>query len=149
MLIFIEKLTLKMNKASQYLPAIAFAEILDYPRDIANTPEKVENLFNSAADWMFTAFLIVAVMAIIYTAFMYLTAADSQKKISKARVSLTVSIVAIVIALLAASVPTLLENLLREGANAPTTSDEADEEVPDPRDPRNFDPNDPNYQGAN
>src|SRR3989344_1171927 len=105
-------LTPRLNNTSYYMPSIALAEILNYPKGIADTPEKIEGLFQSATDWVFTIFLIVAVISVIYTAFMYLTAAGDTTKVSKARISLVLSIVAIVIAFLAGSMPTLIQNIL-------------------------------------
>ena len=95
-----------------FMSCVALAEILDYPKDIIDTPEKVEGFFQSASDWIFTIFLIVAVIGIIYVAFMYLTAAGNPTKVTKARQALTYSITAIIIALLAGSMPTLLRNVL-------------------------------------
>lgn len=100
------------------IPAVALATAHD--KILIDTPEKVEGLFNTIADWFFTVFLIVAVIGLIYTAFMYLTAAGDMDKIKKARTSLVYSIVAIVIALLAGSMPDLIENILR---NSSTGSD--------------------------
>jgi len=97
------------------IPAVALAD--QHDRILVDTPEKVEGLFNAVADWLFTIFMIVAVMGLIYSAFMYLTAAGDMEKVKKARMSLTYAIVAIVVALLAGSMPTLLQNLLKEGTS--------------------------------
>jgi len=61
---------------------------------------------------MFTIFMVVAVIMIIYSAFMFLTARGNPEGITKARNALTWSIVAIVVALLAASIPVLVQSLL-------------------------------------
>ena len=116
----IEKITLRIHRANHFVPAVALAAIENYPENILDTPEKVENLFWSIADWFFTIFLIVAVIAIIYTAFMYLTSTGDPTKLKKARTSLTFAIVAIAIAILAAGIPTLIQNLLEGGAQENT-----------------------------
>ena len=114
---FIKKLTPRLGMGIYYLPGIALAEIVDHPTNIIDSPEKVESLFNNVAGWFFTLFLIVAVIALIYTAFIYLTAVGDPKKITKARSSLTFAIVAIVIALLAGSMPVILQNLLESSTS--------------------------------
>ena len=116
----------RLNSASYYMPSIALAEILNYPKNIADTPEKIEGLFQSASDWFFTIFLIVAVISLIYTAFMYLTAAGDTTKVSKAKTALVISIVAIVIALLAGSMPILLQNILENKTTYPDPGEPCD-----------------------
>jgi len=106
----IKKLSL-ISAAKLLLPVTALASSHD--TILIDTPQKVENLLNSVADWLFTIFMIVAVIAIIYSAFLYLTAAGDETKVTKARKALTYAIIAIVIALLAGSIPILLENILR------------------------------------
>jgi len=110
---------LKPTRVAHYLHGIALAQPLqDYPRDIADTPEKIIAITETIRDWVFTIFMVVAVIGIIYAAFMYLTAAGDQQRVSKARTALVYSIVAIVVALVAGSVPALVENLLRNTGNS-------------------------------
>lgn len=80
---------------------------------LIDTPGEVEGLLDKAVDWFFTIFMAVAVIMLIYTAFMYLTAGGDTTKVSKARSALTWSVVAIIIALLAGNIPQLLENILK------------------------------------
>ena len=92
------------------LQAIALAQ--DYPTDIINTPGKVVLLFQTVSNWIYTIFIVVAVIGFIFTAFMYLTAGGDQTKATKARQALNYSIVAIIVAVLAGSMPLLLRNIL-------------------------------------
>ena len=101
-----------------YLPVVALAQIQEHPKGILDRPEKIVNLANTIRDWIFTVFMIAAVAGIIYTAFMYLTAAGDTEKLKKARTALTWSIVAVGIGILAGSIPVLLENLLIESAGS-------------------------------
>jgi len=111
---FLRKASLKYRIGTYFVPGTVLAadEILHYPKTYANTPEKVVGLFKTASSWIYTIFLIIAVIAIIYTAFMYLTAAGDAEKVKKAHKALTYSIVAIVVAILAGSIPILIQNLL-------------------------------------
>lgn len=131
----------KYHNISFAVYGVAFAQILNYPKDIIDTPEKIVDLTETIRDWVFTVFMIVAVIAIIYTAFMYLTAAGSEDKVKKARMALTFAIVAIVIALLAGSLPTLIQNIIGDGSGAESNND-----VSDQRNPLNVDPNNTDIQ---
>ena len=107
-----KQLASKLNRMDYCLPGVALAKTYTYPKGIIDTPEKIEGIFGTAASWVYTIFLVVAVIGLIYTAFIYLTAAGDMEKIKKGRISLTYSIVAIVIALLAGGMPALLQNIL-------------------------------------
>ena len=83
----IKELALKFNKVSHYSPGIASAQILNHPTDIANTPEKIQGILGTASNWVFAVFLAVAVIGLVYTAFMYLTAAGDMDTLKNARTS--------------------------------------------------------------
>jgi cytochrome bd-type quinol oxidase subunit 2 len=105
------------------------ANILGYEGEVPGVgnspitdPNEIAPKLNTIAAWMFTVFLIIAVMAIIWSAFLYLTSGGNSEKTQKARKALIYAIVAIVIAVLAGGVPILIRNILRrEAAAAPTT----------------------------
>ena len=98
------------------LPSLALAQI---PTDILDTPEKAVGILNTVAGWLFTILFALAVVMIIYAAFLYLTAAGSPDRINSAKSILIYAIVAIVIALVAGGIPTLIEGILTDSTGVP------------------------------
>ena len=110
------KLTLKLGAAAvAFMPAMAFAQSEDVRTDIVTSGEDLEGILETVRDWFFTIFLVVAVIFLIWAAFLYLTAAGDTEKVGKAKTALIYSIVAIAVALIAGSLPSLIENLLGSG----------------------------------
>lgn len=70
------------------------------------------DLLNTILGWMFTIFMVLAVIMIIWAAFVYLTAGGDEEKVGKAKNMLIYAVVAIVVALLAAGVPKIVQSLL-------------------------------------
>jgi len=107
------KLALKLGATVvAFMPALAFAQSQSPPTDIATTGDDLESLLETVRDWFFTIFLIVAVIFLIWAAFLYLTAAGDTEKVGKAKTALIYSIVAIGVALLAGSLTSLVANIL-------------------------------------
>lgn len=75
--------------------------------------EDVVNIFDRFATWMFDVFVIVAIIAILITAFMYLTAGGKEEGIRKATRSLVYATVAMAAALLAWGLVKLVAELVR------------------------------------
>ena len=65
-----EKLAKIAVTAKFLLPIAALAAEL--PRDIVNTPEKVNSILEKTAVWVFAIFMGVAVIILVWAAFMYL-----------------------------------------------------------------------------
>jgi len=111
----INKLRVKLTPAKVVIlklltPSIALAS--SHRTDLIDTPEKVENLLGAVAGWIYAIFIGVAVIIFLYSAFLYLTAAGSPEKISSAKKTLVYGVVALVIAVLAGGIPTLIEGFL-------------------------------------
>jgi len=107
------KLTLKIAATvTALMPAAALAQSQSPPTDIIGSGEDLEGVLETVRDWFFTIFLILAVIFLIWAAFLYLTAAGSEDKVKKAKTALVYSIVAIAVALLAGSLPSLIANVL-------------------------------------
>ena len=83
----------------------------------------VPGLVGTVADivsWTYTIFFAVAVIFILFAAFNYLTAQGQPEKIQTAHKMLIWAVVAIVVALLAVGVNTIVKNFLEEaGGGAP------------------------------
>lgn len=106
------KIALKFGAvATALMPAVALAQETP-PTNLVTTGEGLTELLETVRDWFFTIFLVLAVIFLIWAAFLYLTAAGSEDKIGKAKSALIYSIVAIAVALLAGGLPSLVQNLI-------------------------------------
>jgi len=107
------KLALKIGAtAVAFMPAVAFAQSESPRTDIITTGSDLENLLGTIRDWFYTIFLVLAVIFLIWAAFLYLTAAGNEDKVSRAKTALIYSIVAIAVAVLAGSLTSLIANVL-------------------------------------
>lgn len=104
------------------IPSFAFAAPTG-PGDVANDrlrledtltegPNSILPIINRLIDWIFTIFIVIAVLMILITAYKYLTAGGDEEAVSAAHRSLKWTIVAIAVALLSAGVVTLVESLV-------------------------------------
>lgn len=75
--------------------------------------DDVVSVITNIAELMFEIFFIVAVLFVLYAAFIYLTAGDDTSKIDKAKASLKNAVIAIVIALVSTGVATIIDQFLR------------------------------------
>ena len=96
--------------AKLFMPAGVLAAEL--PTNLVNTPDKLDSFFTTIASWTFAIFMGVAVIVLIYSAFMFLTSGGDPNKISTARKTLVWAIVAIAIAILAGGIPYLVQGFL-------------------------------------
>ena len=113
-----KKLALKIGTAVTMLaPATALAAPSNpVGEGPVTTGDELENLLGSVGDWFFTIFLLVAIIFLIWSAFLYLTAAGDPTKVSKAKTALIYAIVGIAVALLAGGLTDLVGNILEEGS---------------------------------
>lgn len=93
------------------IPAVALAQTP--PTKPITTAAGITTLLDTIAGWMFAIFLALAVIFLIYAAFLYLTAAGNEGKVSSARNALIYSVVAIVVAVVAGGVPQIVCSLLK------------------------------------
>ena len=98
------------------LPSIALAQDFQQAPAPVQTPGQIVNVINTVAGWFFTVFVALAVIFLIYAAFLYLTAAGNEDRVGQARKTLTYAIIAIVVALLAGGVVAIITNVIDTGA---------------------------------
>lgn len=75
----------------------------------------IVNILENILRWVYTIFFIVAALFIIIAAFHYLTAQGNPEKVGSAKDMMIYAVVAIVIALIAMSIPFLLRNFIQGG----------------------------------
>ena len=80
-----------------------------------NSLSQINQIIANLVNWVTGIFFVVAVLYLFWAAYLYLSAAGDEEKISEAKNHLIYSIVAIAIALLAGSVRFIVENVLRGG----------------------------------
>ena len=91
-------------------PAVALAqEPLPSP---ITAPGDFITLLETISQWMFAIFLALAVIFLLYAAFMYLTAAGNESRVTAAKNVLVYSIVAVAIAVLAGGIVPLVRGIL-------------------------------------
>lgn len=73
------------------------------------------SIFSDIVKWIYTIFFIVAVMFVIFAAFTYLTAGGDPEKVGKAKDQIIYAAVAIIVALLAISLKSIIESFLISG----------------------------------
>ena len=74
----------------------------------------VINIIETIADWMLGILLTLAVIFLIYAAFLYLTAAGDSTKIDKAKDIIIYAVVAIVVALLAQGIVLVAQSFVKK-----------------------------------
>jgi len=74
---------------------------------------EIIRILNTIVTWLFTIFLIVAVVFVILAAFKYLTSGGDPEKVKEASRNLVFAAVAIAVALLAISVRFLVQDFLQ------------------------------------
>jgi len=74
--------------------------------------EDILNFFNNLATIIAQFFWTAAIIAAIWSGFLFLTAQGNEEKVGKAKKMLQYTIIAIVIGLLAFGLPSLIKNIL-------------------------------------
>ena len=86
-----------------------------------NTTEDVMTVIESITNWMYTIFMALAVIMIVYAAFVYLTAGgigtkkDSPAAVTRAHKMLVYAVVAIAVAILARGIVVVVKSIITKG----------------------------------
>jgi hypothetical protein len=115
--------TIGLTIVSSVLPLLASAQALEKygaigggsPASMAGSQTigtgNVQTYVGNILNWVFYFFIVLAVVFILIAAFSYLTAGGDEQKITKAKNELIYAIIAIVIAVLAKSIVTLIAGI--------------------------------------
>lgn len=82
------------------------------PQSTIDTEQEVIDVIQRITNWMFTIFIAVAAMMIIYAAFIYLTSGGGEE-VSKAHKMLLYAAIAIVVATMSRAIVRLVENFVK------------------------------------
>ena len=97
------------------LPFLGIANAAEAVRPNITDIQGIYSLVEKFAKWLQAFFFIIAAIFIIMAAFGYLTSAGDDDKVKKAKSQLVYAVVAIVVALLAFVMVTILKNFLGAG----------------------------------
>lgn len=92
------------------MPMVAGAQVTTQgpPQDIEGVGRILCDIFG----WAFTFFIIAAIFYVLFAGWKYLTAGGDEEKVKEANKTLIYAVVAIIIAILANSVPSIAASLL-------------------------------------
>ena len=112
-----KKIVLKTSAwIAALIPASVMAAIEPLPT--ATAPKNLTgflDVINKIAKWMYNLLLALGVVFVLYAAFLYLLSQGSDDKITTAKRVLIYAIVALVIAVLAGGVSSIVKDALRTG----------------------------------
>ena len=97
------------------LPFLGIANAAEAVRPNITDIHGIYSLVEKIAKWFQAFFFIIAAIFIVMAAFSYLTSAGDDDKVKKAKSQLVYAVVAIVVALLAFVMVTILKNFLGAG----------------------------------
>lgn len=97
-------------------PLLALAQNL--PQSPINNPGQAVTILCNIAGWIFTFLIVLSIIFVLYAAFTYLTAGGDSEKVGSANQMLIYAVVAIVVAVLAKGVPTLVGGVVGSSFSA-------------------------------
>ncbi len=103
-IIALAAITVPMLVAAQNPPIL--------PEPTITTYGGVINVIKTATNWLFGILLVVAVIFLIYAAFLYLTSGGDEEKTKKARSYIIYAVIALAVGILAQSIVALVGNFL-------------------------------------
>ncbi|PIT93370.1 MAG: hypothetical protein COU06_00155 [Candidatus Harrisonbacteria bacterium CG10_big_fil_rev_8_21_14_0_10_38_8] len=105
--------------ALAFAPVVALAQSINIPA--SEVPQGITSfggfldVFATLISWIFTLLLVIAVIMILYAAFLYLTGGGNDDKIKKAHSTIIYAVIAIAVAFLAQGISFVVAELLRSG----------------------------------
>jgi len=94
---------------SALLAPVALAAPL--PKPITSLQQIIDKI-TLASEWLFGFIVVIAVVFLLYAAFLYLTAGGNEEKLKQAKNIIIYVVVAIVVALVAAGVVNIVQNFI-------------------------------------
>jgi len=90
------------------LPVLA----LEQAPDTVNTIDDVVGVIETAVNWLFTLILSIAVIMLLWAAFLWMTSSGDETKVGDARKTLIYALVGVAIAIVAKGLVTIVQQLL-------------------------------------
>ena len=89
------------------MPLVSLGQVAP-PTNAPQSFGDIENILRTAMNWLFSILMILAVIFVLYAAFLYLTAAGNEEKVKKANHTILYAVIAIGVAIFARVVPRLV-----------------------------------------
>ncbi len=102
----------KLTLIAQFLPLLAFAQQQTPGVDVSTFARLIQ-VICTLVGYAFALLIVLAVIFVIYAAFLYLTAAGDPEKVKKANSTILYAAIAVAVALLAKSMPFLVASILQ------------------------------------
>lgn len=112
--LFVLVLSLLAGWCFSALAALVAPDIPKDPKAPIKTYGDIESWFDTAAGWVATIFWIAAVVAVFYSAYLFLFSGGDTEKTTKARQVLWYAVIAIAIGLMAYGFPAFIDSILGE-----------------------------------
>ena len=104
------KKIIKIAVAAAYaLPVTAFASNIDANTFVRNN---IGNFINGIAAWFAGIIFAFSILVILYAAFLFITAAGNEEKVTKAKTTIVFGLIGITVAMLAFGIKTILVSFL-------------------------------------
>ncbi len=103
------------------MPATVFAVVVQQPPALPTNITDLFNLICSIANLIFTLIMILAIIILLYAAFLFLSGGGDSAKQKQARDLLTYAIIGIIVALLAKGIVLVVVNIVSSGSFAATS----------------------------
>ena len=112
--------------------AVGEFENIDYNKGKDGDPSIFIGIFEKIGGWLFTFLLIFAVIMIIIAAYKYLFSGGGEK-VKEANKMLIYALVAVVVGILANSIPSLISNILEEEPSSLPSPEEIQRRIDEER----------------
>jgi len=113
---FLKKAAIGIGLGLTILPFLALAQAGQVPGPIITRPEQIQNLIEWVMNFIAGFIITIAIIMLLFSAFLYLTAGGSEDRVGKAKNYLIYAIIGIVVAVLAFSVKPFIIALLGRGS---------------------------------
>ncbi|MDD5547709.1 MAG: hypothetical protein PHN74_02320 [Candidatus Pacebacteria bacterium] len=93
------------------LPIVAMAQV-NVPQTNIKSLSDIERVINSIVTWVSGIFFAIAILFLLWAAFLYLSSGGDEDKVKTAKDNLIYAIIAIAVALLAGTARSIIESVL-------------------------------------
>lgn len=109
----VKKAIIGIGLSAALLPLLALAQVGGVPGPIITSPTDISVLITRILNWVAGIIMTIAVIMLLFSAVMYLTAGGSEERVGKAKSYLLYAIVGIVVAILTFSVQPFITTVLQ------------------------------------
>ncbi len=109
----LKKVGIGIGLGLAFLPFLALAQYGGVPGPIITSPNDISQLFHRILLWITGIIMVIAVIMLLFSAILYLTAGGSEDRVAKAKSYLLYAIIGIVVALITYSVQPFITTIFK------------------------------------